>query len=1354
MQTITTQRQRELIDKLTRLVAQRAQDEVGIRERHAARVSQAKLEHDQQRQAATTEFENQHSRLITEYKKTREEVIFQYESGGYALSQEEDRVSESANSKHTELLEDAKTLCQHRRLELERTYQEQEVLPKKELAQFRQQCEYRVGEIQKLVTQAQNIVRRRGDWPEDTAAPPQPPIGLSQQECTDRVSAAMIRAGKKIYDLQHEPMAKFLEDGWPVLIFLFAVIAAAYPLWLLLGQFEWVWVVVADLIGSFVLALAVRQVVRPIARRRTLRMVPEFQHEVAQARVGLVAALHAAQAGAERAARRLLRRHKRNMTAATEQWETTRDQEKVQHQARMTETAAKFTARRKLIEDKHERQLEQVESKYPPQIEQVEKDFEQRMLALSETNRQRRIADQQQFESQWNELVTSWSAGLAEFELEVGEMNQFCADHFPAWKEVNWETWQPRLPAGSISSLADLGPSAGGTPASASLDALQFGHYEFNLGQVAGGLPQDDALEMPKVSFELPAVLSYPQCPSLLLEAEGEGRDAATSAIQNVMLRLLTSFPPGKVRFTIIDPVGLGQNFSAFMHLADYDEKLVASRIWTESAHVNQRLADLTEHMENVIQKYLRNEFASIQEYNAHAGEVAEPLQILVIANFPANFSDEAARRLASIASSGARCGVYTLISTDTKLKLPRNFDLADLESQATTLVWDAEQQRFAWKFSDLNPLPLTLGAPPDDDCFTRVVCAVGKLAKSAARVEVPFESIVPASDKWWNADSRGEIEVPLGRAGAKKLQYMRLGKGTSQHVLISGKTGSGKSTLLNAMITNLAVHYSPSELQFYLIDFKKGVEFKAYATFRLPHAQVIAIESEREFGMSVLERLDLELKQRGDLFRKMGVQDVKGFRNADPTAVMPRILLVIDEFQEFFTSDDKISHDSALLLDRLVRQGRAFGIHVLLGSQTLAGAYSLARSTIGQMAVRIALQCSEADAHLILSEDNTAARLLSRPGEAIYNDANGLFEGNHPFQVVWLSDHQRETYLRRLSVMGEERVGAPPHNPTIFEGNVAANPVENSLLQAVIECPAPVEIPQAPRAWLGAAVAIKDPTDVVFRRQGGNNLLIVGQQEELSLGILANSVLALAAQLPPASPSAAVNQMVAKNGTPANLRRFYVLDGTRPDSPEAGFWNRLVSQGALDGQVVLPRDAGQVVSTIGEEVARRLAAGEQNAEPIFLVIYNLARFRDLKKSDDFGSSFDDDGATGAAKHLTTILREGPALGVHTLIWCDSYSNVTRWLDRSTMRDLEIRVLFQMSATDSSNLMDSPAASRLGAHMAICYSEEQGQAEKFRPYGLPTPEWLASVFGRLASRPAAVDNGGLPEKIGDVALLH
>lgn len=61
---------------------------------------------------------------------------------------------------------------------------------------------------------------------------------------------------------------------------------------------------------------------------------------------------------------------------------------------------------------------------------------------------------------------------------------------------------------------------------------------------------------------------------------------------------------------------------------------------------------------------------------------------------------------------------------------------------------------------------------------------------------------------------------------------------------------------------------YSPDEAELYLIDFKKGVEFRAYAANRLPHAKVVAIESEREFGLSVLQRLDVELRDRGDKFR------------------------------------------------------------------------------------------------------------------------------------------------------------------------------------------------------------------------------------------------------------------------------------------------------------------------------------------------------------------------------------------------------------------------------------------------------------------------------------------------------
>src|SRR6185436_269112 len=109
----------------------------------------------------------------------------------------------------------------------------------------------------------------------------------------------------------------------------------------------------------------------------------------------------------------------------------------------------------------------------------------------------------------------------------------------------------------------------------------------------------------------------------------------------------------------------------------------------------------------------------------------------------------------------------------------------------------------------------------------------------------------------------------------------------------------------------------------------------------------------------------------------------------------------------------------------------------------------------------RIALQCSEADTHLILSKDNNAARLLSRPGEAIYNDQNGLVEGNDPFQVVWLPDDKREHLLGELRSRAGDRY-APP---LVFEGNASADIATNRALAAKVAEPGEVKVPVA---WLG----------------------------------------------------------------------------------------------------------------------------------------------------------------------------------------------------------------------------------------------------------------------------------------------
>ena len=100
-------------------------------------------------------------------------------------------------------------------------------------------------------------------------------------------------------------------------------------------------------------------------------------------------------------------------------------------------------------------------------------------------------------------------------------------------------------------------------------------------------------------------------------------------------------------------------------------------------------------------------------------------------------------------------------------------------------------------------------------------------------------------------------------------------------------------------------------------------------------------------------------------------------------------------------------------------------------------------------------------------------------------------------------------------------------------------------------------------------------------------------------------------------------------------------------------------------------------------------------------------------------------------------LRDGPAVGVYTIVWCDSLNSVNRSFDRQLLREFGLRVLFQMSSNDSSHLIDSPVASHLGPHVAFFHNEEEGRLEKFRPYAWPTMDWLASVQERFTLRSAA-----------------
>ena len=343
----------------------------------------------------------------------------------------------------------------------------------------------------------------------------------------------------------------------------------------------------------------------------------------------------------------------------------------------------------------------------------------------------------------------------------------------------------------------------------------------------------------------------------------------------------------------------------------------------------------------------------------------------------------------------------------------------------------------------------------------------------------------------------------------------------------------------------------------------------------------------------------------------------------------------------------------------------------------------------------------------------NVVARLLARPGEAIYNDAGGMVVGNNPFQVAWLSKTTQDAHLAAIGRISK-KLAVPREPMIVFEGNMPANISNNPILARFMHAPFTNDNPakQPPYAWLGEAVTIKDPTAVIFNRQNGVNLLMVGQQDFAMSGIVSAALLSLLVQL---SPKAA---------------KCIVLDGSPADSLMSTSLRRIDLHFPQRCRCVLANQVADVIAKLANELQNRMEDNKADNCSQFLFITGLQRFRMLyRKEDDWNMR--EESCKTCDKQLADILREGPAHGIHTIICADTFNTVEKVVDRQTLREFNNRVLFQMSASDSSNLIDSPVANQLGFQRVLFYNEEHGIFEKFRFYAPPDATWLKTILSAV-----------------------
>ena len=169
---------------------------------------------------------------------------------------------------------------------------------------------------------------------------------------------------------------------------------------------------------------------------------------------------------------------------------------------------------------------------------------------------------------------------------------------------------------------------------------------------------------------------------------------------------------------------------------------------------------------------------------------------------------------------------------------------------------------------------------------------------------------------------------------------------------------------------------------------------------------------------------------------------------------------------------------------------------------------------------------------------------MLSRPGEAIYNDANGAPEGNHFFQVVWLPDERTRGLSQATPRPGKTTKADPGAHPDCLRGGCTGRSGAKPDVARAARRPSLARFASFdPGLEWGDAISIKrSSTSALFRRLGRTIYLIVGQNDDAAIGVMISTLLSLAAQYP-----------VAASGTVRSGARFFVLDGTPEDHPSSG---------------------------------------------------------------------------------------------------------------------------------------------------------------------------------------------------------
>ncbi|GAA3617496.1 FtsK/SpoIIIE domain-containing protein [Kineosporia mesophila] len=704
-----------------------------------------------------------------------------------------------------------------------------------------------------------------------------------------------------------------------------------------------------------------------------------------------------------------------------------------------------------------------------------------------------------------------------------------------------------------------------------------------------------DAQPLPGVGF--PVIVPFTGVGHIAIDTDA--RDPAVAGLlRSIITRLVAAFPAGQLRLLAVDGGALGAPLAPF-------HPLVPAGV------MNEPVSDLDEFRELLTE-------AEEQVKQVQAGLNPSPdVLVVVTAALPASCTRSDYSRIAALSHAGPAARVHLLLTGwgspsrsrsawDKAVPLERTTMItADPSSHGHFRVGDPPLESFGAEGRALNAT-VTLDSPPPPGLIDELCRRVA--AKAESDGALLFDDLVP--ERLWTESSITGLTTLVGRIGRGDA-VVSLDDQTP-HWLVAGRTGSGKTVFLLDILYGLAARYSPDELALYLLDFKEGVSFSEFIPTEIdptwvPHARTVGVESDREYGLAVLAELVREMSRRAAAMKKAGVTNLAQLRTSRPDVALPRILTVIDEFHVLLKGTDDTAKRSVALLEEIARKGRSYGIHLIMASQSVSGIESLfgkSTSVFGQFGMRVALSGGGG----ILNAMNDAAAALPI-GQVVLNHAAGVASANRRARFPDADASSLHALRHRMWEM--RTPGSPP--PAVFIGYAE---------YSVDEAPPP---PRRATGRRRKVALVGRQVDVGLSSAGfpldsspGRHLGVLGTSA-VGADVLASAAISLAQQHEPGEASFHLVSLIG-----SAEEDVFILE------------QRLQRAGHRAEMLRLPEY---------RELLRKFAnTPPDRMRPNYLFVYGAdAAASSLRQKKP--------GRAAGIDDFRTILREGPASGVHIFGW-------------------------------------------------------------------------------------------------------